>query len=816
VHSDWRIGEGSTSVSKYRSIYASPSLYTKRRARWPWFLLIILLLSGVIAGLASFQPDAADRVLSAAGIDRTSPESPTPLAAGQNTAPDPTATIPPAPTATEERDVAAAAATEPPDDDEQASTETPPPTATATVTAAPTQTQEVNTDSQVDVAQAYANRWSGGDYNGLYELISTTAQKTISRQDFVERYQAIAEEAGLDSLKVTFTGSPDLNSKVPIHVEMQSHFVGTIKEDNTIQLVREDESWRVEWTPSLIFKNLEDGCVDYSLDKIERGSILDRNGHRLAYDGLISQVGVVPGQIKDEKTMLKELSKLIDMKQSDIKELYKGGDPNWFMPVKDFPEEMDQQMLEGISKLDGVAVRTKTARVYPLGQRAAHITGYITVVNADDIAADETGELQDGQMLGRAGIEAGANDLLSGKPGALLAVVDCNSRAVRSEIAKKDGVPSQDVILTIDSDLQKQVDAALGDVRGSAVILDPRTGEVLAMASHPTYDPNWFILGFTDKDAAYVNDESKRPLLNRATMSAYPTGSIFKVITMSAAMEDLGYEGGSEIDCPQEWSIPGTDQIFRDWTVDEGVGAQGLLTLHNALVQSCNTVFYQLGYQLDEKDNELLPDMAKAYGLGKATGIPYLPEIAGIVPDPEWKQEVMGDFWATGDAVNMAIGQGYFEATPLQMATAYAAIANGGHLLMPYIVEYTRDEHDKQTRVGKRTVQHDLPVTRAHIEEIQSAMRDQTSNTWGAGSARVFGDYSWPIAGKTGTAQNELNTAAKPHAWFAAFGPYGEKATVASIVMLENAGEAVVVAAPITRTIYDAYLQTDLPQSNSG
>jgi penicillin-binding protein 2 len=177
---------------------------------------------------------------------------------------------------------------------------------------------------------------------------------------------------------------------------------------------------------------------------------------------------------------------------------------------------------------------------------------------------------------------------------------------------------------------------------------------------------------------------------------------------------------------------------------------------------------------------------------------------------------VMGDFWATGDAVNMAIGQGYFEATPLQMATAYAAIANGGHLLMPYIVEYTRDEHDKQTRVGKRTVQHDLPVTRAHIEEIQSAMRDQTSNTWGAGSARVFGDYSWPIAGKTGTAQNELNTAAKPHAWFAAFGPYGEKATVASIVMLENAGEAVVVAAPITRTIYDAYLQTDLPQSNSG
>jgi penicillin-binding protein 2 len=285
---------------------------------------------------------------------------------------------------------------------------------------------------------------------------------------------------------------------------------------------------------------------------------------------------------------------------------------------------------------------------------------------------------------------------------------------------------------------------------------------------------------------------------------------------MSAAMEDLGYEGQSEIDCPQEWVIPGTDQIWKDWTVDEGVGAQGLLTLHNALVASCNTVFYQLGYQLDEKDNELLPEMAKAYGLGQATGIPYLPEIAGVVPDPVWKQEVMGDFWATGDAVNLAIGQGYFEATPLQMATAYAAIANGGHLLMPYVVEYTKDGDDNKTRVGKRTVQHDLPVSRAHIEEIQSAMRDQTSNTWGAGSARVFGDYGWPIAGKTGTAQNELNQAAKPHAWFAAFGPYGEKATVTSIVMVESVGEGVVFAAPITRQIYDAYLQTDLPQANSG
>ena len=195
------------------------------------------------------------------------------------------------------------------------------------------------------------------------------------------------------------------------------------------------------------------------------------------------------------------------------------------------------------------------------------------------------------------------------------------------------------------------------------MIIDPRSGAILAMASHPSYDPNWFVLGFSDKDWAFVNDEVKRPLFNRAAEAGYPTGSIFKVITMAAGMADLGYTGDTEIDCPQEWSIPGTDQIWRDWTYEEGVGAQGVLSLHWALVNSCNTVFYQVGNALDEKDDQLLPDMAKAFGLGAPTGIPYLAEIAGTVPDPQWKMENIGDYWARGDAVNLAIGQGYLEAT---------------------------------------------------------------------------------------------------------------------------------------------------------
>jgi len=335
------------------------------------------------------------------------------------------------------------------------------------------------------------------------------------------------------------------------------------------------------------------------------------------------------------------------------------------------------------------------------------------------------------------------------------------------------------------------------------------------MVSHPSFDPNWFITGFSDKDWAYVNDDVKRPLLNRATQAGYPTGSIFKVITMAAGMADLGYTGDTEFDCPQQWSIPGSDQIWRDWTVEEGVGAQGVLTLHWALVNSCDTIFYQIGNALDEKDDSLLPDMAKAFGLGQATGIPYLAEISGIVPDPNWKMQNVGDYWARGDAVNLSIGQGFLQATPLQMANVYASIANNGQLLQPYIVEYTQNGDHALTRVGKKKVIRKLPVDKDVLSEIQSALRDQTSNPNGAGSYRVFGSFDWPIAGKTGTAENELNADAKPHSWFAAFGPYGERATITSTVMVESSGEGVTFAAPRTLQIFQAYLKTGLADTSS-
>ena len=798
-------------MSRYHSIYATQQ---RKPSRWPLALLILLVVVVSAATGAMIAQGETPRTLLDRAASHDATETPDPTLAFAVDTPTEPATAEPtateestptvAPTATAE--VKSASVGSPASEGEAALTAATPPEASATA-----ETIElVDPSSPRDVVETFGARWAAGDYGGLYDMLTTTAKGTISRQDFIDRYAGIQAEAGLTSIKLTVTGDPNLESIVPVKVEYTSNKVGQFDDENGIKLTKQDDVWNVEWTPSVIFSQLNDGCIDFVAESVRRGSILDRNGKQLAYDGTISVVGIVPGMLENENDTISKLSKLIGMTTTEIKEKYKDGQPTWFMPIKTYPKDVDSTLITGIGELSGVAIRTETARLYPLGAKAAHITGYVTRVNADDLAEDTTGNLTGDQWLGRAGLEAGANEILAGVPGGQLEIVDCSTRIERETIASRKAVPPQDILLTIDRDFQIVVDDALGDVSGSAVIIDPRTGGVLALARHPSYDPNWFVLGFTDKDWAYVNDEEKRPLLNRATEAGYPTGSIFKVITMAAGMVDLGYTGETEINCPQEWSIPGTDQIWRDWTYEEGLGAQGVLSLHWALVNSCNTVFYQIGNALDEKDDHFLPDMAKKFGLGAPTGIPYLAEIAGTVPDPEWKFENIGDYWARGDAVNLSIGQGYLEATPLQMANAYTAIANGGKLLKPFIVEYTQDEDGSLKQIGKRKVIRTLPLDKDQVAEIQSAMRDQASNIYGAGSVRVFGDFEWPIAGKTGTAQNQMTKDQKPHSWFAGWGPYGEKATIASIVMVESSGEGVSFAAPRTRTIYDAYLQTDL------
>ena len=763
----------------------SPVFYDATPARWPWALALLLLLAAIALG-GVLRPDLVplptlNEILARGGQPEESASPP------------------------EQAEVAAIASATPPA----------PPDAEDALAAEKSGSPVALGLTADEVAAEWVRRWNAADYAGMYELTSGTVRRAITRQEFVDRYQAIADRARLRSVVAEVTGTAADTRRVPVHVTFDSGIAGPFSQENSVPLAHDDDGWRVAWTPSAIFRELgTDGCVDIDQLPAGRGKILDRHGEPLAYDGQVQRVGIVPGQIPEgeEARILRELSALTGMTESDLEKLYADADPSWFIPIKDFPQEESERLLDVISRLPGVSVKAETARVYPLAERAAHITGYVSVPTAEQLAADPN--LIAGQLVGQAGIEAGADEILAGVPGGRLIVVHCESRVERAQIASRDPVPPRDVVLTIDRAFQTSVYDALkaqGSLQGAAAIVDPGSGALLALASVPSYDPNGFVLGFAPRDRALLQSEAQRPLLSRAAEGLYPTGSAFKPITFAAAMEGLRYTPETVLDCPSTFQLDGASQVWEDWTVSYGLGAQGPLTLHQALVNSCNTVFYGIGRDLDLMDPDYLPQMAKAFGLGAPTGIPYLPEAGGVVPDPTWKLETYGDYWATGDAVNLAIGQGALQVTPLQLATAYAAIANGGYLLQPYVVSEIVAPDGASEAVGERTVRGRLPISGATLTALQAALRAQTSDPSGAGSYRVFGDMTWPIAGKTGTAQRSASAAAKPHSWFAGFGPYGAPAEIASAVVFENAGEGVSFAAPATRRIYDAWLQSDLP-----
>lgn len=763
-----------------RSAYAAP----RRAPRWPWAFASILLLA-VIATTAlllngGITPDSSnERQLAAIDVTREAELD---------------ATLTPEPTATY----------------------TPVPTATAVDTSLPT-----------SIAQNWMAHWEAGDYASMYALTSNATHQSMSEDDFITRYENIENEAGLTSISAEVTGESSLEGAVPFKVTFTSSLVGDISEENELYFTRDGDAWKVVWSPASIFRDLgTSGCVHFSSEVMNRGRILDRNGKVLAEDAEVARVNIVPAMVQDAASTYAAVSEVTGVPVADIEARAAASQsPDWPVPIADLPADKNTELINALQPYSGVQVTRATQRQYPYGAVTAHLTGWVSISTQEDIERDESGLVLPDMLMGRSGLELGANELLTGIPGGRLLIVECNTRAERFELGVSEGEPAKDIYTTVDVDFQIEVDKALTAVeknddstpdkddklgrRSSAVVIDPRNGAVLAMVSHPSFDPNGFITGeFKKEDIAVMTDPLLRAEVNRATQQALPTGSIFKVITTAGAMKDLGYTADTPIDCPATFTIG--EQSWNDWVVENGLSGQGMLTLHQGLVNSCNTVFYQIGAAMDEKDDNLLPDMAKAFGLGSPTGIEYFPEVGGTIPDPQWKLKVVGDGWARGDAVNLSIGQGYSEATPLQMAVAYAAIANGGSVLQPYIVDRTQVPGEEPVQLGKRVEVSKLPLTADQIVQLQAMLRAQTSDPYGYGSTKVFGNFGWPISGKTGTAQNQLDGSDRPHSWFAAYGPYpgdGTEATIASIVMVENIGEGVSYAAPATKTIYEAYIR---------
>jgi penicillin-binding protein 2 len=419
-----------------------------------------------------------------------------------------------------------------------------------------------------------------------------------------------------------------------------------------------------------------------------------------------------------------------------------------------------------------------TRRQYPQGTLAGPLTGYV-----------------DGDSAGRAGLEAEMDDLLAGKRGGRLTVL-APSGEIASTLSSVPAQPGETVRLTLDLDLQRECEAALGERAGSVVVLNARDGAVLALASYPQYDPNVFVAG---GDVGAILGDPRQPLVNRPLVGLYPPGSIFKAVTMAAGLERGVVRPDSEFVCTGRWT--GIAGLTFDCWLRSG---HGRLNLVSGLTQSCNCVFYEVGKLLDEQDANALPEVAVRSGFGGATGAVPGQEPGGTVPGPQWKRQTLNDGWARGDAVNMAIGQGQLLVTPLQVAALYAAIAAGGQRLGPRLLDRAQLPGGNVERLLPPAAKPPLPWSAATLEAVRSGLRGVVGAGNGTAAAVFQGSPLAGItAGKTGTAESGGGRA--PHAWFACFAPV-DAPQVVVLAMLEHAGEGSQVAAPLARGVLETAL----------
>ncbi len=649
-----------------------------------------------------------------------------------------------------------------------------------------------------DAARAYADAWQRADYGAMYELLTPEARTRVAKDAFGGRYQRIAEEMSSDGVEARVGDSvPEQDASrrpiegrvsVPLTVRYTTRRVDPFTRAVALALVRQpDRGWRIDWAPSAILPELTaERLVRMTRLDPSRGRILARDGTELATFGDGFQVGVVPGQIKDQAAMLRSLASLVKLSESEIKKRYVNGQPDWFMPIRAMPPDTPPEVRRRLGVIEGVQLRPLRVRAYPQRTLAAHVVGYVGEITSDELQKLAPKGYREGDRIGKTGLEQTLEDVLAGSFGWRLGVVekDETPAAVLAERPPEQGL---DVLLALDVAVQRTAEAAAAtEQKGAIVALDPASGEVLAIASHPTFDPNAFAAEDAAAVAAYAND-ARKPLFARATFGQYPTGSTFKMITASAALREGALLPGERVPCPAVWTGYGSQ--WRQ--VNHESADLGPIDLHTALTRSCNTFFYELGKRLNDKDVHLLPDTAKSFGLGKATDIDFVLEAEGLVPTPEWKAAQFANdpekgIWLPGDATNLAIGQGYLLVTPLQMANYVAAVLNDGTVLKPRLVLRTQRRDGTVVRTYERAELGKANAKPEHLAQIREGMLGVVAEPLGT-AYFPFLAFTVQVLGKSGTAQT---TSGSPDAWFVGGAPYNRPTLAIAALVEEKPGIA--------------------------
>jgi len=675
---------------------------------------------------------------------------------------------------------------------------TPPPTPTATPTPA---TPEVE-----GTAAAFLDAWTRGDYAGMYSLLSPLSRDAISPEAFQARYEDVLRSGGILGVTaaVLSTLKTGNSAQVQFEVNLRTALVGTITRKIEMPLVYTEGRWAVSWTDGLILPEvLGGGTLTFEYAVPARANLYDRNGLGLAVQGEAVAIGIQPNQITDEAAMLAALAALLGLSQAEIQEKYASAQPDWYVPIGQASAEDVQARLSTLTSLGGVIMTRYTTRYYPFGGVAPHVLGYMGPIPPEELAEYRALGYTGDERVGLAGLESWGEPYLAGTRGGVLYAVSPGGQLTK--LAESSAQPSQAVYLTLDRELQLAAEEALADFRGSIIILEPATGEVLALASSPAFDPNLF--DPTNRNSAALQsvlDDPGRPLVNRATQGIYPPASVFKIPMMAAAMLSGLYTRESTYTCTGVWNTLGSTAVKYDWTVTAGVAPHGAVNLPEALAYSCDPYFYTVAYDLYQYNPDFMAEVALAFGLGRATGIEQVAEAVGLMPDPAWKLATLGEPWTPGDSVNMGIGQGFLQVTPLQIAQMMSAVWNNGAIVRPQLVHHIAPPGGDPTFLVSREETGQLPVTAEQLAVIREGL-DGAVNLPRGTVRFLFPTFEVPVAGKTGTAEDPA--AGLPHAWFAGFTEANrpDKPDIVIVVMIENIGDGSAFAAPIFKRLVEIY-----------
>lgn len=646
-------------------------------------------------------------------------------------------------------------------------------------------------------ADAFLRAWERADYQAMYDLLAPSAKSNVNRQDFEKLYRASLTEAAVTSLRAQMRSALEsgYSAQVDLSVTMQSAVLGAIEFDYRMTLTFEANRWGIVWSPELIFPGLTANRHIHLIERTAvRGNIYDRDGLGLAAKGSLVTVGIVPGRLttENEGTTLAELGRILEMSTEDIRATYADALPHWYVPLKDITPQVSQANYEILSSLPGVELEEKEIRAYPASGVAAHVVGYMGPIYQEDLEEWQKKGYRGDELVGQTGLEAWGEPYLAGVRGGVLTLID-QSGALVSTLAERPATPARSIYTTLRRDFQQTAESLLaqGGKPGAIVALDPRDGAILALASYPTYDPNLFIPAISAGDWAKLDADPLHPLINRALQSAYPPGSVFKIVTLTAGLEKGGLTRDSHFTCPGTWTGLGPEWPKVCW-LKTGHGSIDVIT---GLTVSCDIVFYEIGLLLDSVDADILPTCARGFGLGQPTGLQELLESPGLVPDAAWKRATYDEPWMPGDSVNLAIGQGFLLTSPLQVARAVAAVANGGALLRPQIVYRIGDE-----AVLQREEMGRLPVSAEHLAAIKEGLLGVGTLPHGT-AYRAMKGLPFDVAGKTGTSETGETD---PHAWFVGYAP-AEAPEIVIAVMIEHGGEGPTIAAPLFRKLVEAY-----------